>query len=134
MAQVKALIGNIKGPAGEKGKDGSENQIYSYDETPIGTWVNGKPLYRKIIKTSVNQGVQKIYDVSNMNLDDIIRMDGSISQSVGSIVHIPYGTGSNDFAVIYYPKSSNQIEINTTRAGIVNIILEYTKTTDTAIT
>ena len=26
MAQVKALIGNIKGPAG---KDGSENQIYS---------------------------------------------------------------------------------------------------------
>ena len=131
MAQVKALIGNIKGPAG---KDGSANQIYSYDETPIGTWVNGKPLYRKIIKTSVNQGVQKIYDVSNMNLDDIIRMDGSISQSVGSIVHIPYGTGSNDFAVIYYPKSSNQIEINTTRAGIVNIILEYTKTTDTATT
>ena len=131
MAQVKALIGNIKGKDGE---DGSENQIYSYDETPIGTWVNGKPLYRKIIKTSVNQGVQKIYDVSNMNLDDIIRMDGSISQSVGSIVHIPYGTGSNDFAVIYYPKSSNQIEINTTRAGIVNIILEYTKTTDTATT
>ena len=131
MAQVKALIGNIKG---KPGKDGSENQIYSYDETPIGTWVNGKPLYRKIIKTSVNQGVQKIYDVSNMNLDDIIRMDGSISQSVGSIVPIPYYTNSNDFTVVYYPKSSNQIEINTTRAGIVNIILEYTKTTDTATT
>ena len=131
MAQVKALIGNIKGPAG---KDGSENQIYSTDETIIGTWVNGKPLYRKIIKTSVKQGVQKIYDVSNMNLDDIIRMNGSISQSEGSIVHIPYGTSSNDFAVVYYPKSSNQIEVNTTRAGIVNIILEYTKTTDTATT
>ena len=131
MAQVKALIGNIKGPAG---KDGSENQIYSTDETVIGTWINGKPLYRKIIKTSVKQGVQKIYDVSNMNLDDIIRMNGSISQSEGSIVHIPYGTSSNDFAVVYYPKSSNQIEVNTTRAGIVNIILEYTKTTDTATT
>ena len=131
MAQVKALIGNIKGPAG---KDGSENQIYSTDETVIGTWINGKPLYRKIIKTSVKQGVQKIYDVSNMNLDDIIRMNGSISQSEGSIVHIPYGTSSNDFAVVYYPKSSNQIEINTSTAGIVNIILEYTKTTDTATT
>ena len=131
MAQVKALIGNIKGPAG---KDGSENQIYSTDETVIGTWINGKPLYRKIIKTSVKQGVQKIYDVSNMNLDDIICMNGSLSQSEGSIVHIPYGTSSNDFAVVYYPKSSNQIEINTSRAGIVNIILEYTKTTDTATT
>ena len=131
MAQVKALIGNIKGPAG---KDGSENQIYSTDETVIGTWINGKPLYRKRIKASVKQGVQKIYDVSNMNLDDIIRMNGSISQSEGSIVHIPYGTSSNDFAVVYYPKSSNQIEVNTSRAGIVNIILEYTKTTDTATT
>ena len=131
MAQVKALIGNIKGPAG---KDGSENQIYSTDETVIGTWIDGKPLYRKIIKASVNQGVQKIYDVSNMNLDDIIRMDGSISQSEGSIVSLPYGTSSNDFAVVYYPKSSNQIEVNTSRAGIVNIIFEYTKTTDTATT
>ena len=131
MAQVKALIGNIKGPAG---KDGSENQIYSTNETVIGTWIDGKPLYRKIIKTSVKQGVQKIYDVSNMNLDDIIRMNGSISQSEGSIVHIPYGTSSNDFAVVYYPKSSNQIEVNTSSAGIVNIILEYTKTTDTATT
>ena len=131
MAQVKALIGNIKG---QPGKDGSENQIYSYDETPIGTWVNGKPLYRKIIKTSVNQGVQKIYDVSDMNLDEVINMGGTIAQSVGSFVHIPYYTNSSDFTVVYYPKSSNQIEINTTRAGIVNIILEYTKTTDTATT
>ena len=112
----------------------SADSVYSTDEMIIGRWIDGKPLYRKVIKASVNQGVQKIYDVSNMNLDDIIRMDGSISQSRGSIVHIPYGTGSNDFAVIYYPKSSNQIEVNTTRAGIVNIILEYTKTTDTATT
>lgn len=131
MAQVKALIGNIKG---KDGKDGSENQIYSTEEQVIGKWIDGKPLYRKIIETSVNQGVQKIYDVSNMNLDDIIRMNGSISQSGGSIVPIPYGTSSNDFAVVYYPKSSNQIEVNTSRAGIVNIILEYTKTTDTATT
>ena len=43
MAQVKALIGNIKGQAGEKGKDGSENQIYSTTEKAIGTWIDGKP-------------------------------------------------------------------------------------------
>ena len=46
MAQVKALIGNIKGQAGEKGKDGSENQIYSTTEQAIGTWIDGKPLYK----------------------------------------------------------------------------------------
>ena len=131
MAQVKALIGNIKG---QPGKDGSENQIYSYDETPIGTWANGKPLYRKIIKASVNQGKQDVYDVSDMNLDEVIDIRGAISQSVGSFVPIPYYTNSNDFTVVYYPKSSNYIKVNTSTNGIVNIILEYTKTTDTATT
>ena len=43
MAQVKALIGNIKG---QPGKDGSENQIYSATEQAIGTWIDGKPLYK----------------------------------------------------------------------------------------
>ena len=45
MAQVKALIGNIKG------KDGMAN-VYSTSETVIGTW-NGSTLYRKIFKTTV---------------------------------------------------------------------------------
>ena len=49
MAQVKALIGNIKG---QPGKDGSENQIYSTTEQAIGTWIDGKPLY-KTGKTSL---------------------------------------------------------------------------------
>ena len=49
MAQVKALIGNIKGPAG---KDGSENQIYSTDEQVIGKWIDGKPIYRKTMQFS----------------------------------------------------------------------------------
>ena len=131
MAQVKALIGNIKGPAG---KDGSENQIYSTTEQAIGTWIDGKPIYRKIIKASVNQGNHEVYDVSDMNLDEIINMRGTISQSVGSFVPIPYYTNSSDFTIVFYPKSSNYIKVNTSTNGIVNIILEYTKTTDTATT
>lgn len=45
MAQVKALIGNIKG------KDGMAN-VYSTSETVIGTW-NGATLYRKMIQASI---------------------------------------------------------------------------------
>lgn len=45
MAQVKALIGNIKG------KDGIAN-IYNTSETVIGTW-NGSMLYRKMIKITI---------------------------------------------------------------------------------
>ena len=45
MAQVKALIGNIKG------KDGIAN-VYNTSETVIGTW-NGSTLYRKMIYITV---------------------------------------------------------------------------------
>ena len=45
MAQVKALIGNIKG------KDGIAN-VYNTSETVIGTW-NGSTLYRKMIKVNI---------------------------------------------------------------------------------
>ena len=45
MAQVKALIGNIKG------KDGIAN-VYSTSETVIGTW-NGSTLYRKMIRANI---------------------------------------------------------------------------------
>ena len=45
MAQVKALIGNIKG------KDGVTN-VYNTSETVIGTF-NGATLYRKIFVTAV---------------------------------------------------------------------------------
>ena len=48
MAQVKALIGNIKG---KDGKDGNVN-AYSESETVIGTW-NGLTLYRKVIYSPI---------------------------------------------------------------------------------
>ena len=44
MAQVKALIGNIKG------KDGENFSAYSTDEQVVGKWINGKPIYRKTME------------------------------------------------------------------------------------
>ena len=65
MAQVKALIGNIKGKDGEKGKDGNVN-AYSESETVIGTW-NGLTLYRKVIYSQIpssSNGEIAIVDIS----------------------------------------------------------------------
>ena len=51
MAQVKALIGNIKGQPGKDGKDGNVN-AYSESETVIGTW-DGLTLYRQVIYSPI---------------------------------------------------------------------------------
>ena len=65
MAQVKALIGNIKGQPGKDGKDGNVN-AYSESETVIGTW-NGKTLYRKVIYSPIpssSNGELAMVDIS----------------------------------------------------------------------
>lgn len=134
MAQVKALIGNIKGPAG---KDGSENQIYSTDETVIGTWIDGKPIYRKVF--SLNKKVSEGEDIStgckldnvdilislSMYADDFwgnrwvsdIHNGNPIYLTPDNYINVGAYSGSRDF---YY--------------NIHMIIAEYTKTTDTATT
>lgn len=48
-------LGKVVGPPGEKGdkgddgKPGTTADIYSTTETKIGTWIDGKPLYRKVL-------------------------------------------------------------------------------------
>ena len=134
MAQVKALIGNIKG---QPGKDGSENQIYSTEEQVIGKWISGKPIYRKVF--SLNKKVSEGEDIStgckldnvdilislSMYADDIwgnrwvsdIHSGNPIYLTPNNYINVGAYSGSRDF---YY--------------NIHMIIAEYTKTTDTATT
>ena len=130
MAQVKALIGNIKG---QPGKDGSENQIYSTEEQVIGKWISGKPIYRKVF--SLNKKVSENEDISTGckldNVDILINLSMYADDNWGNrwvsdiqngnpicltpdnYIHVGAYSGSRDF---YY--------------NIHMIIAEYTKTTD----
>ena len=130
MAQVKALIGNIKG---QPGKDGSENQIYSTDEQVIGKWISGKPVYRKVF--SLNKKVNEGEDISTgCKLDNVdilislsmyaddkwgnrwvsdIQNGNPIYLTPNNYINVGAYSGSRDF---YY--------------NIHMIIAEYTKTTD----
>ena len=48
---------------------------YSYDEIQIGTWVNGKPIYRKVFLFPNPDINDTISIVHNLNVDTYIRMD-----------------------------------------------------------
>lgn len=134
MAQVKALIGNIKGPAG---KDGSANQIYSIDETVIGKWIDGKPVYRKIFlpNKTVSEGQEISSGCRLDNVDILISLSMYADDSWGNRwvsdlnpsnpIHL---TSNNDINVGAYSGSRDFYY------HIHMIIAEYTKTTDTATT
>ena len=133
MAQVKALIGNIKGQAGEKGKDGSENQIYSYDETPIGTWIDGKPIYRKSFNYTATTGEVIVADLSSLNIDTVCHMYGNFKDGNVLIESIPFYLHSAYTVTPFYKLTDKSLRLtvnisNLSGTGVV--IIEYTKTTD----
>ena len=130
MAQVKALIGNIKGPAG---KDGSENQIYSTEEQVIGKWISGKPIYRKVF--SLNKKVSEGEDISTGCKLDNVDILISLSMYADDFWWNRWVSDINSGNPIYLTQN-NYINVGAYSCSrdfyynIHMIIAEYTKTTD----
>ena len=140
MAQVKALIGNIKGPAGEN------FSAYSTDEQVVGKWINGKPIYRKTIEFSnLSAGENNIpHGIADV---DIIMVDKDHSFATNETYSELWQIGNTNSSAGNFSQFSVSL-VWTNRSvfdvyigsGIVSrvpklvITFEYTKTTDTATT
>ena len=149
MAQVKALIGNIKGPAGEN------FSIYSTDEQVVGKWINGKPIYRKCFKNVAFSNLDASsgrYIMSTKididNIDKIISIHGETHTAIGTdyeltsifpSVNIAYDRSIQFCSYVMIANSNYGIYIAGNNGFIqgncyIDYIVEYTKTTDTATT
>lgn len=84
---------------------------YSTDEKVVGTWIDGKTLYEKTFSFIPTDNSFYI-DVTSLNIDKIIDSNGSIFQSYGNVVPLPYGTNSSDFAIAYYDSNSKKLKIS----------------------
>ena len=113
--------------------DEKSQEVYSTTEIKIGTWINGKPLYRKSYNFGQVDGTSYTINNAFTNVAEVISISGS------------YKTGLYDRVPIsvYYSDTYNcatTLKINTNTIGIGwagwprllggNIIIEYTKTTD----
>lgn len=109
------------------------NKLHSYsiEEQRIGTWINNKPLYRKVIdvgylpnnsSSTINSGLTNVL---------IHKMYGTARNASNSTITLPEANGGNSIRLVF--NTSNQVEITTTydRSAFYGyIVLEYTKTTD----
>lgn len=119
-----------------------EGEVYSTSEVRIGTWIDGKPLYRKVVvykNTEIIGTKGKIVDFGiNHNISNfkqLCKLDCTLS--TGNILPVSIGStdGTNiDFGTRIYQVDSKQINLR-----LINdtwgprewyITLEYTKTTD----
>lgn len=117
---------------------------YSETEQEIGTWIDGKPLYQKVIKQTVNlNSFGQSYNVTiGSNIDHICMIDIMAIQENGPYFPLPfagpftdmtgYGVGIQNFSV----KDNSYLEIwlytgtQIRKNYDIYHIVKYTKTTD----
>lgn len=114
----------------------SENEMnkqkYSTEEQRIGTWIDGKPLYRKTIpRENLGAGSNNV-SCANIYIDEITKIDFTAYTTSGDIISGNFNDGSiNMYIKPYVGVKDVDLWFNTNvQCNLVYITLEYTKTTD----
>lgn len=127
----------INGQEVEVGGGGTTEEVYSTEETRIGTWIDGKPLYRKswdtitptevgTVKTLVKNALPNNVDIIT-NLRVIINRSGHSNSTFAS----NYYFSNTDYFTVYV--DGVNIIMHLTTAFVSKrccVVVEYTKTTD----
>ena len=105
---------------------------YSTEEQRIGKWIDGKPIYRKVITTTVNASGSISTGISHM--DWLVRAMGTALMKDGN-VFLPLNfyngaTGWNSFHVLGHGSAIQYQRGTSYEVQRTYFILEYTKTTD----
>ena len=128
---------------GEEWYNPNNVEKYSTNETKIGTWIDGRNLYRKVITiTSINTNANVTeVSISLANLNEIVNIGGSVKTSSGQYKPVTtYYMDSTGIVQRYgfcvYAITSSLMTLSYGdwwKGGAFNgckVIIEYTKTTD----
>ncbi len=105
---------------------------YSMEEQKIGTWIDGKPLYRKVFKLEV-LNVSISTNVTSLSIDTLTSLKSFYNYVDANLIYKrpPYFSSSNDYFAIFYRQNIIETRLGCVKSdGNILIILEYTKTTD----
>lgn len=139
---VDTLSGNEanRAPSVRAVNEALENtEIYSTDEVRIGTWIDGKPLYRKVIQKNVSAYANETYSLSSLGISNqdivIVNLGKSTAHyssiTGGSYSTVSYYVSSDDRAHVYVNMQHDlRIQNQNSDERTYYIVLEYTKTTD----
>lgn len=128
-------IGAIVEYDGDTIPDGYEEvEYYSTEETEIGTWIDGKPIYRRIVTASVPNSGNQVISFSGWNAENIILDHGKSYHKLtnNNTIGIDFYYNSNDWSRFYINSNGVYCHYGSglTAKGNVTLFLEYTKTTD----
>lgn len=120
--------GTANSPSG-----GLNEEIYSTEETRIGTWIDGKPLYRRVLRvtspfTTVEAAVTIVPDSKSFS---IVGIRGILYPASVDANPIPFMLGTTYGIIAWWKNGSIMMQCTSHYLGKPGIIvLEYTKATD----
>jgi hypothetical protein len=105
-------------------------ETYSTTETVIGTWINGKPLYRKVVKyvSTISPGWSGV-SFSTLGLSNIeyLRIPSALGKSGNQYEEM---VSNQNRIIINIGNSTLSLYLTDGSFSEITFILEYTKTTD----
>ncbi len=112
----------------------NENK-YSTKEQVIGTWVDGKPLYRKVYEVNspkAKDSSEVVLDTTDLNVDIPVNVYGVIFISNdGTCTPLNIAFNSGDVFATWFNRDNVYMRCTGNRTNLpCKVILEYTKTTD----
>lgn len=120
------------------GSGGSSEEVYSTEETRIGTWIDGKPLYRKVVVGKISRALQEIAigDISE-DIDKVVNICATFTSGGGQYYPNSQTTTNASSSITsnsYVKVDAGRVVAYSSFSVVVNndivAIVEYTKTTD----
>ena len=134
MNEIKTVVNNNDDELITINTKLTNANAYSTSETVIGTWIDGKPIYRKTVNTgALPSAGGKVINHNISNIDYVTKIIGTAYRNTDNIfLPLPHATYDNTAVSCYCDKTAITIVVYTDRSAFQEsyVTLEYTKTTD----
>jgi archaellum component FlaF (FlaF/FlaG flagellin family) len=105
---------------------------YLNTETIVGTW-GGKPIYRKVIHITNPQTSNTDYGIISNAFGILVNLYGYMVGNTGARIPVPQTDSSSTYSVVFVQQNGTlrgRFSFAGAAATEVNVVVEYTKTTD----
>ena len=113
--------------------------VYSTEETRIGTWIDGKPIYRSVLLYDFNRQSNSMsvnIDISALNVDKVVTLRATTYTDIqGQYFYVSgHCEGASNYFTTFFGDGKIYLKCAYIGAQIqrIFVIFEYTKTTDQA--
>ena len=111
------------------------SNVYSTEEKRIGTWIDGKPLYRRTYTVISPSAINTSQDIITLNnIIDLKTISGLMDTSSGTKLAINHYVSGTDFVSCWRTSVTGNLRMSVGSSSYTSqtcyITIKYTKTTD----